>query len=284
MSLFDRTLVRRRRLRAAPTFSGHDFIFVRAAQEMAERLAAMDQRFPLALDLGCRTGTFRRALESSPALATRIDRLVEADLAPELLPPGAPLGVVADEEALPFGEGCFGLVVSGLALHATNDLPRALAEIRRTLAPGGVFLAALFGEETLAELRHVLARAESDIAGGLSPRIAPFTTLADAGDLLQRAGFERPVVDVERLRARYADVYALMHELRAMGESNALIERARKPAPRALFARAAALYCERFADPDGRIPATFDIIYLTGWSPAKDGGVDPRQAAPGGLC
>jgi SAM-dependent methyltransferase len=241
---------------------------VRAAEEMAERLAAMDKRFPLALDLGCRTGIFRRVLEKSPGLAARIGRLIEADLAPALLPPAAPLGVIADEEALPFAGGTFALVVSALALHATNDLPRALVEIRRALAPGGVFLAAMFGEGTLAELRHALAEAESDIAGGLSPRIAPFATLADAGNLLQRAGFERPVADVEHLRVRYADAHALMGELRAMGETNALVERARKPSPRALFARAAAVYKERFGDNDGRIPATFDIIYLTGWAPA----------------
>ncbi len=231
----------------------------------------MPQSFPLALDLGTRTGNFRRALGEAPGTAQRLGALVEADLARPLLSRDSRHGVVADEERLPFASGCFSLVVSVLALHAVNDLPGALVQIRRTLAPGGVFLAALFGEETLTELRQALAAAESEVEGGLSPRVAPFATLADAGALLQRAGFAEPVADVDRVKVRYPDALAVMRELRAMGEANALSERTRKPLKRALLARACTLYEERFGAADGRVPATFDILYLTGWAPPEAG-------------
>jgi len=231
----------------------------------------MAQSFPLALDLGTRTGNFRRALGEAPAAAQRLGTLVEADLARPLLPRDSRHGVVADEERLPFASGRFSLVVSVLALHAVNDLPGALVQIRRTLAPGGVFLAALFGEETLTELRQALAEAESEVEGGLSPRVSPFATLADAGALLQRAGFAEPVADVDRVKVRYPHALAVMRELRAMGEANALSERTRKPLKRVLLARACTLYEERFGAADGRVPATFDILYLTGWAPPEAG-------------
>lgn len=266
MALFDRALVRRHRLRAAQGFGAHDFLFARAARDIVERLSAMEHSFPLALDLGCRTGNFRRAVGEAPKLAARIGALIESDLGAPLLPKAARLGVVADEEALPFADGRLSLVVSVLAFHTVNDLPGALVQIRRALAPGGLFLAALFGEETLTELRQALAQAESEVEGGLSPRIAPFATLADMAGLLQRAGFARPVADLDRVTVRYTHPLALMGELRAMGEANALRERRRKPLKRATLARACAIYEERFARGSGRAPATFDIIYLTGWS------------------
>jgi len=274
MMLFDRALVRRHRLRAAEQFAAHDFLFARAARDLVERVSALPQSLPLALDLGSRTGNFRRALGEAPETAARIGMLVETDLARPLLPRNSRHGVVADEERLPFGSGRFSLIVSVLALHAVNDLPGALVQVRRALAPDGVFLAALFGEETLTELRQALAEAESEIEGGLSPRISPFVTLADAGALLQRAGFARPVADLDRVSVRYPHALALMGDLRAMGEANALRERSRKPLKRAMLARACALYEERFAAADGRLPATFDILYLTGW-------MLPEAAPPG---
>jgi SAM-dependent methyltransferase len=270
MDLFDRAALRRNRVRAARGFAAHDFLFSRAARDIVERLAAMDEAFPLALDLGCRSGNFRRALASAPALAERIGTLVETDLDSKLLPEDVRHGVVASEELLPFADASVSLIVSVLALHAANDLPGALIQARRTLKPDGVFLAALFGEETLSELRQALMQAESEIDGGLSPRVAPFVTLADAGALLQRAGFFRPVADVDRVRVRYPGALALMGELRAMGEANALAERRRVPLKRAVLARACAIYHERFADTGGRVPATFDILFLTGFAPSRD--------------
>ena len=154
-----------------------------------------------------------------------------------------------------------------LGLHAVNDLPGALAQIRRALKPDGLFVGALFGGETLNELRLSLAAAESEVMGGISPRVAPFADVRDLGGLLQRVGFALPVADVERTIIRFSDFAALVHELRLMGESNALTERRRKPMSRAMLAATAAHYAANFADPDGKLRATFDIVYLTGWAP-----------------
>jgi SAM-dependent methyltransferase len=159
------------------------------------------------------------------------------------------------------------LITSVLALHAANDLPGLLLQARRALKPDGLFLAALFGGETLTELRQSLAAAEIEILGGVSPRVAPFADVRDLGGLLQRAGFALPVADVERTVVRYGDFMQLVRDLRAMGETNALIERSRKPMRRDMLAAALAHYARHFADPDGKLRATFDIVYLTGWAP-----------------
>ena len=172
-----------------------------------------------------------------------------------------------DEERLRMGRAPYDLVTSVLALHAVNDLPGVLVQVRRALKPDGLFLAALFGGETLTELRQSLATAEIEVTGGISPRVAPFGDVRDLGGLLQRAGFALPVADVERTVVRYRDLSSLVRDLRAMGETNALVERSRKPMPRALWAAAAAHYAAHFADPDGKLRATFDIVYLTGWAP-----------------
>ena len=159
------------------------------------------------------------------------------------------------------------LVTSVLRLQNANDLPGLLAQARRALKPDGLFLGAVFGGDTLTELRQSLAAAEIDVKGGISPRIAPFADVRDLGGLLQRAGFALPVADVERTVVRYRDVVGLVRDLRAMGETNALVERSRKPMRRAMLAAALAHYAEHFADPDGKLRATFDIVYLTGWAP-----------------
>ena len=188
----------------------------------------------------------------------------------ETLPSGrvpASLFVVADEEALPFGDAVFDLVVSALALQFVNDLPGTLVQIRRALKPDGLFLAALIGGETLTELRQSFAAAESEVEAGVSPRVAPFADLRDLGALLQRAGFALPVTDVDRITVRYDTVFALMHDLRRMGATNALIDRRRVPLRRATLMRMAEIYGERFSDDDGRIRATFEIIWLSGWAP-----------------
>ena len=171
------------------------------------------------------------------------------------------------DERLVVEAGACDLVTSVLSLHTVNDLPGVLVQARRALKPDGLFLAALFGGETLTELRQSLAAAEIEVTGGISPRVAPFGDVRDLGGLLQRAGFALPVADVERTVVRYSNLAALVRDLRAMGETNALVERSRKPMPRALWAAAAAHYAAHFADPDGKLRATFDIVYLTGWAP-----------------
>jgi SAM-dependent methyltransferase len=178
-----------------------------------------------------------------------------------------PLRVVADEEALPFADNTLDLVVSALSLQAVNDLPGVLVQVRRALKPDGLFIAALLGGDSLAELRQSFAVAESELESGMSPRVAPFPDLRDMGALLQRAGFALPVTDVDRITVRYATPLGLLRDLRHMGATNPLVERRRAPLRRATLARAIAIYAERFADPDGKVRASFDIIWLSGWSP-----------------
>jgi SAM-dependent methyltransferase len=175
--------------------------------------------------------------------------------------------VAADEEALPFRDGSLDLVVSALALQFVNDLPGALIQIRRALKPDGLFLAALIGGDSLSELREAFSQAESEVEGGVSPRVAPFADLRDLGALLQRAGFALPVTDIDRVTVRYSSPLALMHDLRRMGATNVLTERRRKPLRRATLQRLFEIYAERFADPDGRVRSTFEIVWLSGWAP-----------------
>ena len=175
--------------------------------------------------------------------------------------------MIADPEFLPFEPESFDLVVSALALQYVNDLPGTLLQIRRALAPDGLLLAALAGGQTLHELRAVLAQAEAEIAGGASPRVAPLSDLRDMGALLQRAGFALPVADVDAVVVRYDNLFALARDLRAMGATNALVERAKRPLRRAVFFRAAEIYAQKFADRDGRIRATFEFVWLSGWAP-----------------
>ncbi|MEJ1969826.1 MAG: methyltransferase domain-containing protein [Rhizomicrobium sp.] len=175
--------------------------------------------------------------------------------------------VLDQDECVAGAPDSLDLLTSVLTLHAVNDLPGVLLQARRLLKPDGLFLAALFGGETLTELRQSLAAAEIETLGGISPRVAPFADVRDLGGLLQRAGFALPVADVERTVVRYSDLFSLVRDLRAMGETNALTERSRKPVTRATLAATMAQYAQRFADSDGRLRATFDIVYLTGWAP-----------------
>jgi SAM-dependent methyltransferase len=188
------------------------------------------------------------------------------------------LAVAAGEEALPFADGALDLVVSALALQLVNDLPGTLIQIRRALRPDGLLLAALVGGDTLTELRQAFAAAESEIEGGISPRVAPFADVRDIGALLQRAGFALPVTDVDRLVVRYASPLALMHDLRKMGAANPMIERSRRPLKRATLQRVLEIYGERFSDGDGRIRATFEIVWLSGWAPHES---QQKPLAPG---
>ena len=262
--LFDRPLHRRRLDRAAEGFSAAGFLKARAAEDAVMRLEAIMRSFPLAVDLGARDGAFGRALAASPA-QEKVGLLIETDLSAAMLKGRQGLRVQADEERLPFGEASLDLVVSTLALHWTNDLPGALIQVRRALKPDGLFIGAIFGGATLTELRQALMQADSELSGGAGPRISPFADVLDAAALLQRAGFALPVADVDRVQVGYADPMALIADLRAMGETNVLAER--RPISKPVLARAREVYAERFARPDGRITATFEIVTMTGWAP-----------------
>jgi NADH dehydrogenase [ubiquinone] 1 alpha subcomplex assembly factor 5 len=266
MMVFDRALVRRRRGRAAPGLAGHNFLVEHVAALLADRLLDVTRRFPLALDLGCHDGAVTRALMGTD----RIDTLVQADLSPALARLAAANGrptLACDEELLPFGEGTLDLVLSNLSLHWVNDLPGALLQIRRALRPDGLFLAAMLGAGTLAELRTALVEAETELIGGASARLSPFADLRDAAGLLQRAGFALPVADAETVTVSYENAFRLFADLRGMGETNAGLNRNPAPPPRAFWPTVAARYAERFAEPDGRIPASFEVLFLVGWAP-----------------
>jgi SAM-dependent methyltransferase len=255
--IYDRRAYRARQKRAA-AYNGETILADLAISALAERVSIVNRRFENALDLGLRGMRF----DDLSALAE--DWTHGALTA---LPQNAKNFVVADEEALPFAEQSFDLIISMLSLHAVNDLPGALVQIRRALKPDGLFLAAMFGGDTLSELRASFANAETKIRGGISPRVAPFADIRDLGGLLQRAGFALPVADVERTTLFYRDIGKLFLDLRSIGETNALATRARSPLTRELLGAVVSEYAQRFADADGRLPATFEIIFLAGWAP-----------------
>ena len=267
--LFDRALHRRRLDRAAKVFGGADFLKRRAAEDIVDRLSAVQRQFPLAVDLGARNGAFAEALAQSDA-ASKVGILVETDLSAAMLAGREGPRLVSDDERLPFADDSLDLVVSSLALHWTNDLVGTLIQVRRSLRPDGLFVGALLGGATLTELRQCLLQAEAELAPGVGPRVSPFADAYDGAALLQRAGFALPVSDVDRVTVRYAHPLKLLAYLRSMGETNVLVERPRTRLTRAVLARAFALYAEKFAEPDGRIRATFEIITLTGWAPHPD--------------
>ncbi|WP_421865464.1 methyltransferase domain-containing protein [Parvibaculum sp.] len=267
MHVFDRTTLRRRRDRAAENFPLHDFLVRRAGEDIVERIAGVNRSFEVAADLGAHRGALRQAMTDAALQDGKIGTLISADLSSEMLRHTTGPKIVADEETLPFADRSLNLVTSILSLHWVNDLPGTLIQARRALKSDGLFIAALFGGETLTELRQSLGEAEIECEGGLSPRISPFADLRDMGSLMQRAGFALPVADTDRVTVRYADPLRLMAELRGMGETNALSERRRTPLRRATLMRAAEIYREKFGLPDGRVPATFDIVIVTGWAP-----------------
>jgi SAM-dependent methyltransferase len=268
-TIFDRQLLRARRARAF-ALGASTFLLDRVAADFADRLAAVLRRFDRAVDLGTPTNALRTVLAESGKVETVIALDARAATSFALGSGGEGAGntiIAADEEALPFADASLDLVVSALALQFVNDLPGTLVQIRRALRPDGLFLAALVGGDTLTELRQAFAAAETEIEDGISPHIAPLIDVREAGALLQRAGFALPVTDVDRLIVRYASPLALMHDLRRMGATNGLVERRRRPLKRATLRRAVQIYGERFADADGRIRATFDIVWLSGWAP-----------------
>ncbi len=272
--VFDRQQVRRQRERAAPGLGAHDFLLREIGERLADRLADVTRSFPLALDLGCHCGELGRLLGERGG----IRRLVQCDLSPRMASGAGRLVLVADEEALPFAAQSFDLVLSNLSLHWVNDLPGCLLQIRHILKEDALFLATMLGGETLIELRRCLQDAELQEEGGASPRVSPFADVRDAGALLQRAGFALPVVDVDTITVTYPDPLKLLADLRGMGETNAVAARRKTLMRRGTLLRALALYQERHADRDGRVPATFQVLTLTAWRPHAS---QPKPLAPG---
>ncbi len=263
--IFDRALYAARRGRAA-RMEADRFLVAEAADGLAERLGAVNRRFRHGLDLSSRP-------ESANRLAPFAAHWTRSALAP-----GEGGAVIADEEALPFAAERFDLVTSVLSLHAVNDLPGALVQIRRVLKPDGLFVAALFGGETLRELRAAMAEAEMQLLGGMSPHVSPFAEVRPLGTLLQRAGFALPVADAERTTVNYREFKTLVNDLRALGEANILHERRRLPLRREVLAATLAQYAAASGDDRGRLPATFDLVYLTGWAPHES---QPQPLKPG---
>jgi SAM-dependent methyltransferase len=281
---FDRRAVRAHRDRAAAGFSESAFLFRETALRLEERLRDIRREFAHVLDLGCHRGAMGTRLARHGA----VGRVVQCDLSPEMARLARAAGgglpvcatVCADEEALPFANGAFDLVVSNLSLHWVNDLPGTLAQILRTLKPDGLFLACLLGGATLNELRRAFMNAELAIEGGASPRISPFADVRDGGDLLTRAGFALPVADLDTIRVSFAGALELMRDLKGMGEANAVAERRKTLTRRQTLMEAARLYPAPTGGSGGtgRIDATFDVIWLAGWAPGPD---QPKPLLPG---
>ncbi|MGX9142721.1 class I SAM-dependent methyltransferase [Mesorhizobium sp. 128a] len=253
-------LAHKRRALGHPV-AGADFLMRRAAEDLADRLGAVERKFGKAAVLFCQTQDATDVVAAS-GKAAEIVR-VEADAAFLADRPG----LVAPPETVPFPPESLDLAVSLLSLQAMNDIPGMLVQIRRSLRPDGLFLGAFAGAGTLSELRESLLAAETELYGGASPRVIPFTDVRDAGALLQRAGLALPVADVETVTVRYDTLFDLIADLRAMGETSALTDRSRRPGARKLFARAAEIYAERFSDADGRIRASFSVVWMSGWAP-----------------
>lgn len=259
---FDRALLRKRRDRYAARFDEAGFLVEHAAAEIRDRLEDVKRTFKTALDFGSHTGAMSRGLAASG----KVETLFSCDASPAMARTSDFPCFVADEELVPIAPESLDLVVSALTLHWVNDLPGALIQMRRALRPDGLFIAALLGGATLQELREVMIAAEAEVTGGAAPRVAPFADVRTLGSLLQRAGLALPVVDCDRLTVRYDGLLGLASDIRRMGAANALTGPG-KPLRRDTLMRAGELYDERYADADGRIRATFEIVYMTGWAP-----------------
>ena len=282
--IFDRAAVRTHRDRAAQSPVAHDFLIRESAERLLDRLEDVTRQFPRALDLGCRTGTLARALKGRGG----IESVVHADLSWEMVRRISRLSsfggtlagscVVTDEELLPFAPESFDIILSNLSLHWINDLPGTLAQLNRALKPDGLFLATMFGGDTLWELREALFQAEAEFEGGAGPRVSPFVDVRDAGDLLNRARFALSVADVDSVTVTYPDMFRLMADLRGMGETNAARARRQTFTRRETLMRADTIYRELHGDEESRLPATFQIIALTGWAPHAS---QPKPRRPG---
>lgn len=264
--IFDHNRIEQFRRRAFTRYGQKgDFLLVRMAEDLEERLQTVDRKFTRAVDLFGHTGAGRKVLEKSGKVAT-VD-VVESD---RRYMNGTHKFLKRGREFIDLPIEHYDLVISLLSLSITNDVPGVLTQIRKSLKPDGLFLGVMSGAGTLGELRESMLQAETELYGGASPRVYPFADIRDAGGLLQRAGFAMPVSDVENLTVRYNTAFDLMGDLRAMGMQNALIGRSRRPVTKHFFERVAEIYAERFSDPDGRIRASFSFIWLSGWAPDKN--------------
>lgn len=259
-ALFDRQLLARKRHRCAGGIGNYRFLMDWSGGQILDRFDDIKREFPVALQIGTR-GDLGAQLPDKAG----VQHLCSMDITPSLLT--GDNSILADEEFLPFGGGSLDLIVSNLSLHSTNDLPGVLIQARRALKADGLFIASMLGGETLRELRECLMEAEMSVCGGISPRVMPFADKPEMGGLLQRAGFALPVVDSEIITVTYDTVFKLMHDLRGMGESNIINDRSRQFMRRDMLMEATRLYHERYGEDDGRLAASFEIIFLIGWSP-----------------
>ena len=278
--LFDRARVTRNRDRASSRFRDYAFLKGRESTQLLERLHDTSRDFEHALDLGAHDGQATEALVQSGKVKDITALEGAATMAARLRETGINV-VEGDEDSLPFDRESFDLVVSLLSLHWANDLPGVMTQIRSVLKPDGLFLGCLFGGDTLPELRAALIEAESELTGGVSPRLSPLPGLQDIAGLLQRAGFALPVADVDQVTVRYSHPMKLLEDLKGMGEQAAFAKREgqeRRPLSRRLLARMSDIYVERFSDPDGKVRATFKIIWMSGWAPHES---QPKPLKPG---
>ena len=271
--VFDRALLRRRRDRAAARYADFDFLANEMAVRLVERLSDVRRSFATTLVLGCHTGRIAEALPKE-----QVGEVIQADLSLAMVQKVSGPRLVLDEEQLPFSFDRFDLVIAAGNLHLVNDLPGALVQIRYALKPDGLFLAAFPGGQTLRELRHCLGQAEAQVTQGPVPRVAPFVDVPDAGALMQRAGYALPVVDIETLTVTYGEPMRLLRDLQGMAESGVLAARPRPPLVRGALIEACRLYQDLYADERGRVPATFQLLMLAGWSPGPN---QPKPLKPG---
>ncbi|MEQ8557908.1 MAG: methyltransferase domain-containing protein [Henriciella sp.] len=278
--LFDRNQVRMHRDRASARYEDYAFLKERESSQLIERLMDTTKTFERALDLGAHDGRAALKLVESG----RVGAVEAADTSEDFVERMRGAGLEAfrlDEEEPAFESGRYDLVTSILSLHWVNDLPGTLVRIREGLKADGLFLGCLFGGGTLAELRSCLIEAETELTGGASARLSPLPGLQDMAGLMQRAGFALPVVDLETVTVRYSNPVKLLHDIRGMGEQAAFAanEKApRRPLSSTVLARMSELYAERYSDPDGKLRATFNVVWLSGWAPHES---QPKPLRPG---
>ena len=260
--LFDQLLLRAR-LKRALKKGAADFLLERVADDFELRLQALARSFDTVVDIG----TFGPHAALKLVASQRFKQIIRQAPLAEVLGTGTWQNIVGETSLVPFAPQSLDAVVSLLAFQWVDDLPGLLIQIKRALKADGLFIACLLGGQTLHELRDSFTRAEIECEGGLSPRVSPFADLRDIGALMQRAGFALPVVDTETITVRYQTPLALFADLRAMGGTNALIERRKTPLRRKTLLRALEIYAENYSDADGRIRATFECLWVSGWTP-----------------
>ena len=264
IEVFDCETLVRNKQRAAKNIENHNFLFNWALDNTHDRLEIIKRDFPQTALIGARHS---KTVAERIKIGKNIRNLTILDTSPSLLDQQTETKITITEEFLPLPPQSLDMIISNLELHSINDVPGMLIQIKQALKPDGLFIATLFGGDTLTELRQCIAQAEVSIYGGISPHIFPFADKQQMGSVMQRAGFALPVIDSDIITVTYNDIFKLMTDIRGMGEGNAVKARDKKPLSRAVLMEAARLYQERFSDPDGRIRATFEIIFLLGWAP-----------------